>query len=148
MSPISHDDLARACAAVALPSSIAIRAWDEGDYVALRDLAAVEGWTTLRDRPADGLHAWQNSWPALVATHADDVVGFLRGLTDGAVTLYVADLLVAPAWRGRGVATALLEVCHALYPTARFDLLSTDMAHAFYERLGYRPFPGFRKSYV
>jgi len=62
--------------------------------------------------------------------------------------LYVADLLIAPAWRGRGVATALLNVCHALYPTARFDLLSTSMAHAFYERLSFRSFQGFRKSYM
>jgi GNAT superfamily N-acetyltransferase len=140
--------MARACAAVALPSGVTVRAWTAHDYAAVRDLSAAEGWATLRDRPDDGMRAWQNSWPALVAAHGDEVAGFLRGLTDGAVTLYVADLLVAPAWRGRGIATALLDVCHALYPTARFDLLSTGMAHAFYARLGFRPFQGFRKSFV
>ena len=148
MSQPHQDDLARACTVVALPPGIVVRAWNDSDYPAVRDLATIEGWTTLRDRPDDGRRAWQNSWPALVATHDDEVIGFLRGLTDGAVTLYVADLLVAPAWRGRGVATALLDVCHALYPTARFDLLSTGMAHAFYKQLGFRAFQGFRKSYV
>lgn len=148
MTQLQQEELAHACATVALPSGVTVRAWNDGDYSAVRSLSVAEGWTTLRDRPDDGMRAWQNAWPSLVAMHDDEVVGFLRGLTDGAVTLYVADLLVASAWRGRGVATALLDVCHALYPTARFDLLSTGMAHAFYERLGFRPFQGFRKSYV
>ena len=131
-----------------LPENVTIRAWNKSDYSAIRDLALAENWTTLTERPEDGMQAWKNSWPALVAMHDDEVIGFLRAITDEAVTLYVADLLVVPAWRGRGLGKALLEVCHALYPTVRFDLLSTDHADEFYQALEFRSFRGFRKSHI
>jgi GNAT superfamily N-acetyltransferase len=131
-----------------LPALVTIRPWVESDFSAVRDLAAAEGWATLRDRPEEGLRAWQNAWPALVAVRQLEVIGFSRALTDGAVTLYIADLLVAPAWRRQHIGVALLEVCHHLYPTVRFDLLSTEHADAFYQVNGFRPFRGFRKNYA
>ncbi len=133
-------------ARLSLPAGVGLRAWREDDFAAVRDLAAAEGWSTLRDRPADGLAAWQGSWPALVLTHAQELVGFARALSDGAVTIYVADLLVAPAWRGQGLGRALVEACHMLLPSTRIDLLSTTGADAFYRAQGFRAFPGFRKS--
>lgn len=133
-------------AQLSLPAGVGLRAWREDDYGAVRDLAVAEGWSTLRDRPADGLAAWQRSWPALVATHEQAIVGFARALTDGAVTIYVADLLVAPTWRGQGLGRALLATCHLLLPTTRIDLLSTTGADEFYRGQEFRAFPGFRKS--
>lgn len=132
---------------VKLPKQVTIRTWEEADYSEVRDLALAEGWTTLNDRPEDGLRAWQNAWPALVALYGDNIIGFLRALTDGAVTLYVADLLIVPSWRGQGIGSSLLEICHLLYPSVRFDLLSTEHADDFYQARGFRPFRGFRKSY-
>ena len=41
----------------------------------------------------------------------------------------------------------LLQLLHALQPTVRFDLLSTEEADGFYEHLDFRPFKGYRKSY-
>ena len=131
-----------------LPEGVIIRAWQESDYQAVRDLALLEGWTTLTDRPEDGLRAWQQAWPALVVIYDNTVIGFLRALTDEAVTLYVADLLTVPAWRERGIGSSLLEVCHILYPSVRFDLLSTEHANEFYQARGFRPFHGFRKRYI
>ena len=130
-----------------LPDQVTIRAWRVSDYPDVRDLALAEGWTTLTDRPEEGLHAWQRSWQALVAIRENVVIGFLRALTDESVTLYVADLLVVPAWRGRGIGGSLLEMCHLLYPNVRFDLLSTQVADEFYQKQGFRPFRGFRRSY-
>ena len=134
-------------AQITLPEQVNIRAWQITDYSSVCDLALAEDWTTLRDRPEDGMTAWQQSWPALVATHNERVIGFLRALTDGAITLYIADFLVAPAWRGKHIGIAFLMVCHLLYPKVRFDLLSTDHAESFYQSQDFRPFQGFRKSY-
>lgn len=137
----------QALAQITLPSQVSIRAWHVSDYASVRDLALAENWTTLSDRPDDGLHAWQQAWPALVATYQQQIIGFLRALTDEAVTLYVADLLVAPVWRGQGIGSRLLEVCHLLYPSVRFDLLSTEQADEFYLSQGFQPFRGFRKNF-
>lgn len=142
-----HEQLASALAAVTLPSGIAIRPWNEGDFPVIQRLSDNEGWPTPSARPTEALWSWQWSWPALVATADTEVVGFVRGLTDGAVTTYIAELLVAPVWRGTGIGAALVETCHALYPSARLDLLSTAQAERFYTKTGFRSFTGFRKSY-
>ncbi|HLH60552.1 MAG TPA: hypothetical protein VKV20_02615 [Ktedonobacteraceae bacterium] len=69
----------------------------------------------------------------------------MRGLTDGAITMYIAEITVDAQLRGRG----LLDACHALYPTARLDLLATDEARSFYKACGFRVIHnGMRKSYA
>jgi GNAT superfamily N-acetyltransferase len=125
-----------------------IRAWQKDDFAEIQMLSANEGWTTTGLRPDEALTAWTHSCPTLVATNeVDQVIGFIRGLTDTEVTTYIADFLVVPEYRGKGLGRALLEVCHGLYPHTRFDLLSTDNAHGFYEKEGVRHFQGFRKSF-
>ena len=132
---------------LSLPSGISIGAWTEANFLAIRKLSSAEGWTTPQQRPDEALVSWRHSWPALVATDGTRVVGFVRALTDGEVTTYVAELLVDPQYRGQGIGIALLDACHYLCPHTRLDLLSTESSDAFYEANGFRRFQGFRKSY-
>ncbi|GHO86642.1 GNAT family N-acetyltransferase [Dictyobacter formicarum] len=144
-----QQQLGRALEQVKLPAGILIRAWAEEDFPAIQRLSQAEGWTSPSQRSADSLRAWQNSWPALVALKNDAVVGFVRALTDGAITMYIADLLVDVHTRNAGIGRTLLETCHQLYPTTRLDLLAADGSRAFYEACGYRLMhDGMRKSYI
>jgi GNAT superfamily N-acetyltransferase len=129
-----------------LAAGIAVRPWAEADFPAIQRLSSAAGWPTPVERPDAALAAWRRSRPALVATHGTEVVGFLRALSDGEVTTYVAEILVAAEWRDRGVGSALIEACHALCPRTRLDLLSTAAAAPFYRARGFRPFPGFRRG--
>lgn len=128
------------------PAGISLRFWIEDDFPVVQALSTAEGWTTPRERPAESLAAWHASWPAIIAEADRQVVGFLRAISDGAVTTYVAGLLIAPAWRGRGVGRALLGACQELVPSTRLDLLSEPDAIDFYTRLDFRPAAGFRRS--
>jgi ribosomal protein S18 acetylase RimI-like enzyme len=140
--------LAAALAKVTLPTGISLRGWTEDDFSAIQQLSSAEGWPTTQDRPEEALSAWQHSWPALVISSEENVVGFLRALTDRQVTTYVADLVIASQYRGRGLGRALLEACHALYPNTRLDLISTEHANPFYKAQGFRYVgEGLRKSY-
>ena len=141
-------DLEVIIGALALPAGITIRAWDEADFPTIQQLSQAEGWTTPLDRPDDALEAWRRSRPALVAAKGDAMMGFCRSLSDGLVTTYVAELLVVPSWRRRGIASALLDVTQRLCPGSRLDLLSTTAAGSFYQQAGFRPFSGFRLSWV
>jgi len=132
---------------ITLRSERAVRSYQDGDFPDIQRLSTLEGWPTPSARPTDALHAWQHSHPALVAVHNGQVIGFLRAITDGAVTTYIAELLVAQEWRGRGVGRALVDACHELAPATRLDLLSTAQADLFYEANGFRPFKGYRKSF-
>ena len=130
-----------------LPDDLSIRAWTAADFATIQRLCSAEGWTTPSDRPQAALAAWQHSYPALIICTDDEIVGFVRALTDGQVTAYICELLIIPQWRGRGLGKLLIEACHLLQPSVRFDLLSTDAADGFYQHLDFRPFQGYRKSY-
>ncbi len=98
--------------------------WRETDFPAVRRLSVLEGWTTTQRRPEESLLAWQHSWPTLVVVKKKSMIGFVRGLTDGEVTTYIAELLVDPAYRGQGIGRLLLEACHLLIshpPRSDFD---------------------------
>ena len=134
-------------AGVLLPDGIRIRAWPESDFTAIEKLSTAEGWPTPSHRADEALAAFRASWPTLVVTHEGRVIGFLRALTDGQITTYIAEILIAPEWRGEKLGQALVDVCHRLYPSTRLDLLSTESSDGFYEAIGFRRFHGFRKSY-
>ena len=141
--------LINALAQIKLPSGISIRLWSEADFPAIQRLSQALGWSSPTLRPADSLLAWQQSRPALVATEGERVVAFVRGLTDGAISMYIAEIGVEARLRSRGIGRALLDACHVLYPTARLDLLATEEARAFYQACGFRVLhEGMRKSYL
>ena len=137
-----------AVANLILPAGVTVRAWGEVDFADIQRLSRAAGWPTPTDRPQEALTAWRQSWPTLVAANDETVIGFLRALTDGAVTAYIAEVLVDAPWRGKGVGHTLIDVCHRMYPSVRLDLLSTESSDGFYESLEFRRFRGFRKSYA
>jgi ribosomal-protein-alanine N-acetyltransferase len=81
-----------------------------------------------------------DSWPAvgtvLVSVDDDDTpVGYLLGVGD-----HLAELVVAPAFRREGRATALVEAFHARRPDAALTLFvhaENSAARACYEGLGF-----------
>src|SRR5215469_7158043 len=101
--------LAIALAEARLPVGIAVRPWSEADFPSIQQLSLAEGWPSPTQRPTDSLLAWQHSWPALVAVEGEHIVGFVRGLTDGAITLFIAEMAVDARRRGRGIGRALLD---------------------------------------
>ncbi len=133
---------------VGLPPDVEIRPWHEDDFPAIQQLSRAEGWTTPIDRTASAIRGWHGSWPTLVAVHDGSMVGFLRAVSDRAVTTYVAEILVTPEWRGCRLGVALLAVTQYLCPGTRLDLLATGQSRTFYDRVGFRLFPGYRRSWA
>jgi len=140
--------LKEALAQVNLPPSVDIQAFREEHFEALQALCQAEGWTSFVTRPDEALAAMQNSQVALVALWEGRVVGYLRAISDGFITTYLAEILVSQEARGKHIGKALLDVCHTMYPRTRIDLLSTESADGFYKSYGFRNYPGFRKSYI
>jgi GNAT superfamily N-acetyltransferase len=138
--------LATALAQVTLPLGISIRVWTAADFPAIQHIGSSAGWTSLTQHPAEALLAWKNSWPVLAAVADENIVGFVQGLTDEAITTYITALAVDEQWRRRGVGRALLDACHTLYPTTGLYLLAVDDARTFYEACGFTVvYNGMRK---
>lgn len=131
-----------------LPPGIQLRCWTETDFPDIQRLSTLQRWPTPHNRPEEALAAWQHSWPALVVTEGERVIGFVRGMTDREITMYIAELLVDPDYRGKGIGRLLMDACHALCPRTRLDLISTEEAIPFYKATGFRYVgEGLRKSY-
>lgn len=75
------------------------------------------------------------------AYHAGRQIAFARVITDRAVFAYLADVFVVPAFRGRGVAKALIKAVldHSDLQNLRVFMLGTRDAHGLYAKFGFRP---------
>lgn len=131
-----------------LPADIHLRGWQATDFPAIQRLSNAEDWPTPNNRPEEALRSWEHSEPALVLYKDARLIGFVRGLTDGEVTTYITELLVDANYRNKGYGRLLLDICHALHPHTRLDLISTEESTAFYKKAGFRDVgTGLRKSY-
>lgn len=129
-----------------LRKTVTIRRYEERDFPAIHALNKTEGWSNLVEKHEDAKQAWGHSNAAFIAEKDEVVVGCLRGLTDGYITLYVAELIVDKKLRGNGIGKELLAYAHTLYPKTRLELLASSTSSSYYELQGYRPFYGFRKT--
>jgi ribosomal protein S18 acetylase RimI-like enzyme len=116
-----------------------------------RQLAILENAEfVLRATPQDWLRDGfgpQARFTAFVAEHAGAAVGMLtvseRYYTSWAgCTLYIQDIYVEPAWRGRGVGGALLRCVAALAlergsPLVELTVREDNPARRFYARVGF-----------
>ena len=108
-------------------------------------LTAAEGWPSLAADPARALRVLTAPGArSVVAVEDGAVVGFAWALTDGEITSYLSELVVAPELRGQRIGARLIEAIFARCGTARLDLLAEDGSEGFYERLLHRRLPGFR----
>ena len=64
------------------------------------------------------------------------LVGFARVITDHATTYYLCDVIIDPAYQGRGLGTALVSHIEAAYAGLRGILITRD-AHDLYRKFGY-----------
>lgn len=71
-----------------------------------------------------------------VGRHEGEFCGYLRALLDEGLALYVSELYVVPAWRGRALGRTLLARTTADFPRLTVYILSDE--DAYYEKLGYR----------
>ncbi|XKE94698.1 GNAT family N-acetyltransferase [Metaplanococcus flavidus] len=124
-----------------------IRPYEEPDFQAIHQLNEQEGWSNLVANHVQTKAAWQGSNLAVVAEQDGQLVGCLRALTDGAVTLFVCELIIEKSRRGTGIGGKLMQHVHDLYPGTRMELLASSTSRTYYETKKFRAFYGFRKTY-
>jgi ribosomal protein S18 acetylase RimI-like enzyme len=106
-------------------------------------MCEAEGWQTLAaDRARAG--AALTSATTVVALRAGEPVGFAQVVGDGAVTAYLATLVVAAPQRRGGIGRRLVEEAFERSGALRLDLLAVGDSERFYGQFPHRRLSGFR----
>jgi GNAT superfamily N-acetyltransferase len=102
--------------------------------------AALSGapWMEERTR-AQTERSWANCLPLGVYAPDGSPVGCGRLLTDRALRAHLGDVVIVPAFRGRGLGKALVEAAlsHPELATVTHWTLATMDAHGLYARYGF-----------
>jgi ribosomal protein S18 acetylase RimI-like enzyme len=126
---------------------VTFRKFKEEDFPAIHSLNEKEEWNNLVSKRELTREAWLDSGIAYVAESEGEIIGYIRGLTDQHITLFICELLIDQNFRGCGIGARLLDYVHTLYPSTRVEMLASSTSKTFYEQQSYRPFYGFRKTF-
>jgi GNAT superfamily N-acetyltransferase len=110
------------------------------EYVDLREAV---GW------PSPGMEecerALLGSVASVCAVDDGEVVAMGRLVGDAAMYCFAVDVVVAPAYQGRGVGATIMDELEAIAVrealAERVDLVAAPDVVPFYQRLGYAPLP-------
>ena len=114
---------------------------DGADKMKLEDIVRLLRMTYWADRrPVEQIERSVRNSSCYGVWLADEkkLVGFARVISDYATTYYLCDVIVDPAYRGRGLGSALVSYIVALpaYEGLRGILITRD-AHALYRQFGF-----------
>jgi ribosomal protein S18 acetylase RimI-like enzyme len=115
-----------------------VRAIRRAEHEQARALLEANGWGLRVADPVVFERLLASSQRAIVAVENDQVIGFLRGLTDNLFNGYISMVVVAASHRRRGIGRALVAACMGQNPEITWVLRAGREGVApFYERLGF-----------
>jgi ribosomal protein S18 acetylase RimI-like enzyme len=95
-----------------------------------------EGWDYANDTLAEKYKAALETSITYVAFQDDEIIGYSRSLDDFGEYIYVCDLLVKPAYRGKEIGRKLMECIYKDYPDQIVYVMSD--VDGYYDKVGYK----------
>lgn len=107
------------------------------DFRATSDQLMASYWGSARN---DEMHRRAFAHSLCVGAYVDGKqVGFARAITDYTVFAYLADIIIWPEHRGRGIGKRLVQALldHPEVKTVSHWSLTTSDAHSLYQKFGF-----------
>jgi GNAT superfamily N-acetyltransferase len=117
--------------------------YDDLEHVNLskvKELLSISYWAS--DRTLDTIEKSVKHSECFSLYEDETQIGFARVVTDYSTFGYIADVIVAPNYRGQGLGKWLVEtVENDPRWKGKFLLLATDDAHSLYQKHGFKQSP-------
>ena len=110
----------------------------EKEIIRLYDAA---GWSAYTENPEALRAGFENSLLVLAAYEGENLAGLIRAVGDAHTIVFIQDILVDPAYRRRGIGSALIREILERYSHVRQIELVTDNTPetaSFYRSMGFR----------
>lgn len=118
---------------------------EERDFEHIINLCIAEKWVKFYGEKKESFRAALMVSDTFVAYCNDSCCGFVRGISDGAFTIYCCELIVEESYRRRGVGSAMLNALKEAHPQCCMDVISDN--DAFYRANGFAAVgSGLRKN--
>jgi len=110
------------------------------------DLYTSVGWIAYTNDLPKLLRALSKSSLVISAWYGEELVGLIRTLTDGETIAYIQDVLVKPAYQGKGIGDELISRMLNNLVGIRQIVLMTDAGeanirlHAWYQTHGFQTY--------
>jgi ribosomal protein S18 acetylase RimI-like enzyme len=95
-----------------------------------------DGWDYANETLAEKYKVALMTSITYVAYQQDALIGYSRSLNDFGEYIYVCDLLVMPAYRGKEIGRKLIECIHKDYPNQVVYVMSD--VDGYYEKIDYK----------
>ncbi|KUP08339.1 GCN5 family acetyltransferase [Bacillus coahuilensis m2-6] len=113
----------------------AIVPYTPSHFKEIHSLNEKEEWSNLVAKHINTREAWDHSTIAYVVINEKrELIGYVRGLTDTKITLYICEILIDKRYRGLGVGKILIDYVHSLYPETRMEMLASSESRTYYEQ--------------
>jgi len=81
--------------------------------------------------------AFRNSQLVVSAWDDDELIGFVRVLTDEMLFATIWNMMIKPSHQKKGVGTMLIQKCLDTYPHLHFFLFAGEHCTDFYKKMGF-----------
>ena len=85
--------------------------------------------------------AFRNSQYVVTVWDRDELIGFVRVLTDKSLFATIWNMIVRPKYQRKGIGKKLLNKCLLKYPKLHFFLIADKDVMNFYKKMGFNLHP-------